>query len=289
MMLRRVTGAALGVLAADLLLIMIMGGRSLLLPFGQSPVSALGFGLRAALVGLLFVLRFWSLLPRPERPSGGALVRNVHSLIALGRLAPGVSIEQARADLSGISRQLESEFPESNRGWGTTVVPLMDQTVGEVRPALLIALAGVGLILLGIAFIVAEAFLPSFGALGIGGLVALVIGSIILFDPETAEGYSIPWAFVLSMTAAGAGTVFATVWFAVKARRRPVVSGREQLIGASGVVLSDVAGEVWARVGGESWRVVSAAPLVSGQKVRITGIDGLTLRVEPDDQQGEAT
>jgi len=74
MMLRRVTGAALGVLAADLLLIMIMGGRSLLLPFGQSPVSALGFGLRAALVGLLFVLRFWSLLPRPERPSGGALV-----------------------------------------------------------------------------------------------------------------------------------------------------------------------------------------------------------------------
>jgi len=149
--------------------------------------------------------------------------------------------------------------------------------------------AGIGLILLGIAFIVAEAFLPSFGALGIGGLVALVIGSIILFEPETAEGYSIPWAFVLSMTAAGAGTVFATVWFAVKARRRPVVSGREQLIGASGVVLSDVAGEVWARVGGESWRVVSAAPLVSGQKVRITGIDGLTLRVEPDDQQGEAT
>ena len=79
--------------------------------------------------------------------SGGSLVRNVHSLVAVGRLAPGVSIEQARADLAGVAAQLEAEFPETNRGWGTTVVSLMDQTVGGARPALLIALAGVSLIL----------------------------------------------------------------------------------------------------------------------------------------------
>ena len=80
--------------------------------------------------------------------AGGSLVRNVHSLVTIGRLAPGVSLEQARADLRGIAARLEDEFPDSNRGWGTTVVSLMDQTVGVVRPALLIILVGVGLILL---------------------------------------------------------------------------------------------------------------------------------------------
>ena len=68
---------------------------------------------------------------------------NVHSLVAVGRLAPGVSLDQARADVGRVGLQLEAEFPESNRGWGTTVVSLMDQTVGDVRPALLIML-GVG-------------------------------------------------------------------------------------------------------------------------------------------------
>jgi putative ABC transport system permease protein len=80
--------------------------------------------------------------------AGGTLIRNVHSLVALGRLAPGATLAQARADLGGISRRLEQQFPESNRGWGVTLVPLMEQTVGNVRPALLIVLAGVALILL---------------------------------------------------------------------------------------------------------------------------------------------
>jgi putative ABC transport system permease protein len=80
--------------------------------------------------------------------SGGTLIRNVHSLVAVGRLARGVTLTQARGDLGGISRQLEEEFPDSNRGWGVTIVPLMEQTVGNVRPALLIVLAGVGVILL---------------------------------------------------------------------------------------------------------------------------------------------
>jgi len=73
MMLRRLTGAALGVLTADLLLIVITGEHSLLLPFGLSPVGPFGFAVRAALAGLLFVLRFRSLVPRHERLSGGVL------------------------------------------------------------------------------------------------------------------------------------------------------------------------------------------------------------------------
>jgi membrane-bound serine protease (ClpP class) len=143
--------------------------------------------------------------------------------------------------------------------------------------------AGLALILLGLAFIVAEAFLPSFGSLGIGGVVALVFGSVILFDPDVADGYTLPLSFVVTLSAASATVVFFTVWFALKARRRPVVSGHAEIIGAGGMALSGFEREGWAQVRGETWRVVSAAPLVSGQRLRVTGVDGLTLRVEPQD------
>jgi membrane-bound serine protease (ClpP class) len=141
--------------------------------------------------------------------------------------------------------------------------------------------AGVGLIALGIAFLVAEAFVPSFGALGIGGAVALVFGSVILIDPETAGGYAVPRLFSVTIGVASAALVFATVLFAVKARRRPVVSGREDILGASGEAIEDFEREGWARVRGEQWRVTSASPVSRGQKVRVTAIDGLMLRVEP--------
>ena len=144
--------------------------------------------------------------------------------------------------------------------------------------------AGLALILLGLAFIVAEAFLPSFGSLGIGGVVALVFGSVILFDPEVAAGYTLPLSFVVTLAAASAAVVFFTVWFALKARRRPVVSGHAEIIGASGTALSDFEREGWAQVRGETWRVVSAVPLASGQKLRVSGVEGLTLRVEPDNK-----
>jgi membrane-bound serine protease (ClpP class) len=149
--------------------------------------------------------------------------------------------------------------------------------------------AGLGLILLGLAFIVAEAFLPSFGSLGIGGVVALVFGSVILFDPEVAAGYTLPLSFVVTLAAGSATVVFFTVWFVLKARRRPVVSGHAEIIGTGGTALSDFEREGWAQVRGETWRVVSAAPLARGQKLRVSGIEGLTLRVEPDDQQGGAS
>jgi membrane-bound serine protease (ClpP class) len=75
---------------------------------------------------------------------------------------------------------------------------------------------------------------------------------------------------------------------AVKSRRRPVVSGREELAGGAGEVLADFSGEGWARVHGETWRVRSAVPLTSGQRVRVTGIDGLTLDVEPQPDETNA-
>jgi membrane-bound serine protease (ClpP class) len=149
--------------------------------------------------------------------------------------------------------------------------------------------AGLGLILLGLAFIVAEAFLPSFGALGIGGVVALVFGSVILFDPEVAAGYTLPLPFIVMLSATSATVVFITVWYALKARRRPVVSGAEEIVGARGTALADIEREGWAQVHGENWRVVTARPLARGQKVRVTGIDGLTLQVEPAEGEQRAT
>jgi len=140
--------------------------------------------------------------------------------------------------------------------------------------------AGIALILLGVAFIVAEAFVPSFGALGLGGLAALAIGMVILIDPETAPGFDIPLSFIAGFTAMMGLAIFATAFLAVKAQRRPVVSGREDLQGADGLVLGDFEDEGWARVKGEMWRVRSPVPLKQGEHVRVTGISGLTLTVE---------
>ena len=139
--------------------------------------------------------------------------------------------------------------------------------------------AGVALILLGVAFLVGEAFMPS-GVLGVGGIAALAIGMVVLIDPETAPGLSIPLSFVAMLTLLASGAVFFTAWIAVKARRRPVVSGREQLDGAEGLVLEDFEAEGWARVHGETWRVRSATPLRAGERVRVKAVSGLTLTVE---------
>jgi membrane-bound serine protease (ClpP class) len=140
--------------------------------------------------------------------------------------------------------------------------------------------AGIALILLGVAFIVAEAFMPSFGALGIGGLAALAIGMVILIDPDAAPGFDIPLPFIAGFTGFMGLAVFATAWFALKARSQPVVSGREDLQGADGVVLGDFDVEGWARVRGETWRVRSGVALKEGDRVRVVAISGLTLTVE---------
>ncbi len=142
--------------------------------------------------------------------------------------------------------------------------------------------AGLGLILLGMAFIVAEAFLPSFGALGIGGVIALAIGAVILIEPTAGAEFTVPLPMVAAIAAVGGGVVFFTVLFALKARNRPVVSGREQMIGSIGEMLEDLKTEGWARVESERWRVVSAQPLRRGQKIRVVGVTGLTLRVEAE-------
>ena len=139
---------------------------------------------------------------------------------------------------------------------------------------------GLGLIALGMAFLVAEVFVPTSGALVVGGLVAFVIGTVILIDTDI-PGYGISLSLILTIAGVSALFVLLVMGMAVKARRRPVVSGREELVGGPGEVLADFTGEGWATVHGETWRVRSAMPLAQGQQVRVTRIDGLTLDVEP--------
>jgi membrane-bound serine protease (ClpP class) len=140
--------------------------------------------------------------------------------------------------------------------------------------------AGLALIVLGIAFMVAEAFLPAFGSLGVGGLIAFVIGSVILIDDTEVPGFEIPYALIGGVTVASAAFVFFVIGMAVRNRKRPVVSGREYLVGAAGEALEDFEREGWARVQGETWRVRSNAPVRRGDRLRVAGMEGLVLNVE---------
>ena len=140
--------------------------------------------------------------------------------------------------------------------------------------------AGLGLILLGIILMIAEVMAPSFGALGIGGIIAMVIGSVILIDTDV-PGFAVSRALIGSIAVAGSLGLMAIVWFAIRARQRPVVSGREQLIGATGTALEgfDNEGEVF--VHSERWHAVAESPLRAEQDIVVTGLDGLTLKVRP--------
>ena len=142
--------------------------------------------------------------------------------------------------------------------------------------------AGLALLALGIMFMLAEVFVPSFGALGFGGVIAFVIGSIILFDKE-GTGYAVSLPLILSLSVISAGFFLFVVGAAVKARQRPVVSGREELIGARGSALRsfETDGEVF--VHSERWAAVSEVPVRDGQAVEVTGREGLVLSVRPID------
>jgi membrane-bound serine protease (ClpP class) len=147
-----------------------------------------------------------------------------------------------------------------------------------------ISYAGLALMLLGIVLMTSEAFVPSFGALGLGGLIAFVIGSVMLIDTDL-PGYGLPWALIVPVAVASALFSFFIASMALRARRRPVVTGAEEMLGARGEVLEDIEREGWARVHGELWRVRSRVPIPRGTLVRVHARHDLVLDVEP--WQGE--
>jgi membrane-bound serine protease (ClpP class) len=140
--------------------------------------------------------------------------------------------------------------------------------------------AGLGLIILGIILMIAEVMSPSFGALGFGGIIAMVVGSIILMDTDV-PGYTVSRSLIGSIAVAGSLGMMAIVWIAVRARQRPVVSGREELVGAEGVAVEDFAGAGHVYVHSERWNAFAEVPVRENQAVVVTGLDGLTLKVRP--------
>ena len=141
--------------------------------------------------------------------------------------------------------------------------------------------AGLALMLLGIAFMIAEVFLPSFGAIGVGGIVAFVLGSLLLIEDTELPGFEIPYGLIGGAAAASAGFLIVMAGMLVRSRRRAVVTGREQMLGATAEALGDFEAEGWARVHGEQWKVRTSRPVRRGEKLRVTGMEGLVLQVEP--------
>jgi membrane-bound serine protease (ClpP class) len=146
--------------------------------------------------------------------------------------------------------------------------------------------AGLALILLGLVFMIAEVFVPSFGALGIGGLISFIVGSVILFDVEGAD-YAVSW-WLIGMTAAlSAMFLIFALGLLIRSHRRPVVTGAEEIIGSTGFALEDFSGSGRVRVHGEIWTGRADRPLRAGQPVRVIARAGLILKVEPYEQEGK--
>lgn len=140
--------------------------------------------------------------------------------------------------------------------------------------------AGLGLVALGVGMIIAEFFFPTFGSLGLGGLIAFVIGSLILFDTDV-PGMNIALPLIAAVATVGGVLVVGIVYFATHAQRRPVVTGVQGMIGDNAEVIEGGARGGRVRYRGELWKVRSDAELRVGQTARIVKVEGLTLWVEP--------
>ena len=151
-----------------------------------------------------------------------------------------------------------------------------------------VSFAGLALLLLGIALMTVEALTPGIGALGIGGIVAFVAGGVFLFDPAGADiAYRVTWP-VLAVTAGVSAAFFLfALGYALRARRRGVVSGSEQMIGMAGRVVEwdGLTGSI--RVHGETWRARADIALAPGDPISVVSRNGLTLTVRPITTTGE--
>ncbi|MEE4295796.1 MAG: NfeD family protein, partial [Wenzhouxiangella sp.] len=143
--------------------------------------------------------------------------------------------------------------------------------------------AGLALMVLGFALIAVELFIPSFGILGIGGVLAVVFGSIILMDTDV-PGFAINTGLIAGMGLGAALTFFVIVYLAARSHRKPRVSGTEALVGLDAESIADFAnGHGRVHVEGEDWSAVGEDAIRNGDTVRISSVDGLTLHVSATD------
>jgi membrane-bound serine protease (ClpP class) len=139
--------------------------------------------------------------------------------------------------------------------------------------------AGLALMVLGLGFFAAEAFVPSYGTLGLGGVAAFTLGAVMLIDSD-APGFGVPRSLIWTLALVSLAFVVTLGTMALRVRRRPAASGARTMIGAVGEVMEADGAEGWAQVQGERWRVHGARELRPGERVRVTRVSGLTLEVE---------
>jgi membrane-bound serine protease (ClpP class) len=142
-----------------------------------------------------------------------------------------------------------------------------------------ISYAGAALVLLGVALMVAEAHIGAFGALGVGGIAAFVIGALLMF-PAQVPGLTLSGGVIAGAAIGSAALLIVVLAALLRSRKRPVVTGSEALIGAEGETVAWQGSEGRVRVKGEIWLARADAPLVAGDHVRVVDRDGLVLRVE---------
>ncbi len=149
-----------------------------------------------------------------------------------------------------------------------------------------ISYAGFFLIILGIGFIIAEAFVPAYGSLGIGGTIAFIIGSIMLIDSDN-QTYQIAWSAIGAMALVNILFFVIVLGMVVKARRQSVKHGLIVLIGAKGRTLGDINLDGQAFIRGEIWSVHSKKFIAARKPIKVIGTSGLVLEIEEDlDNQG---
>jgi membrane-bound serine protease (ClpP class) len=140
--------------------------------------------------------------------------------------------------------------------------------------------AGLALVVLGVGMIIAEFHVPAFGSLGLGGLVAFVVGSIILFDTET-PGMALGLPLIAGVATVGGLVVLAIAFLGARSQRRPVVTGERVMMGQAAEVVENFNERGQVRYAGELWNAHTTTPLRVGQQVRIVKVEGLELWVEP--------
>lgn len=170
------------------------------------------------------------------------------------------------------------------------ITPSGQAAAGEQAVLLLpVSVAGAALILLGIAFMLAEAFLPNYGVVGFAGIIAFVVGALCLIDTDT-PGFGLPLALVATLALLLVLLIGGVLATAVKARRRALVSGDAGLLGSLATVTQVMAGNPLRGVvlaQGEQWQVQCATPLQAGQNVRVTARNGVMLDVSAAGQAAQ--
>ncbi|HET7439070.1 MAG TPA: nodulation protein NfeD [Nitrospira sp.] len=146
--------------------------------------------------------------------------------------------------------------------------------------------AGVLLFLLGIVFFLLEASVTSYGLLAIGGVISMLIGSVMLIKTDV-EFFRISWLVILPVVTLAAVFALLIVGMGVKAMRKPPVTGREEMVGLVGIAKTALAPQGQLAVHGELWEAVSEQPLRPGDEAEVTGVEGLRLRVKPFSKKKE--